>query len=134
MAWHAHIIPTLRNSSLFQKVALQGAKIRAWINLSLFLDLHYDPTTGSYSYAVIDLSLPYAGDKRLFGWDDFPHPGNPVLTNIPSYPHHFQRRQPDGHWDFSASIFSGHIEAEIPLVLDYLREYLASSISTNLDS
>ena len=48
---------------------------RATISETLFLDIHYDPTTPSYSYALIDLTSPHPGDKRILGWDDYPHEG-----------------------------------------------------------
>jgi hypothetical protein len=42
-----------------------GAKVRAMISNTLFLDIYYEPTTKSYSYGLIDLELPYKGDKRM---------------------------------------------------------------------
>ena len=45
------------------------------IYLRMFLDIFYDPTTKSYSYSLVDLELTYKGDKRIFGWDDYPHEG-----------------------------------------------------------
>lgn len=128
MAWHTAVLDQLRASRLFMGVELTGGKVRASLSLTRFLDIHFDPVSHSYSYALIDLTLPYPGDKRLFGWDDFPHPGVNVLAALPSHPHHFQIRQPDGRWQFSASPFRGQIEQEIPAVLAYLREYLARSV------
>jgi hypothetical protein len=120
--WHAAIIRILRDSGLFSDVQLAGGKIRAVISPTVFLDIHFDPTTSSYSYAVIDLTLPYAGDKRLFGWDDFPHPDFPDLVNMTSYPHHFQERLPDGSWQFHESGFRGKVENEIHEVLQVIRQ------------
>jgi len=124
MVWHAAIIRRLRESSLFADVRLLGGKIRAFIKDTLFLDLHFDPITGSYSYALIDLTMPFAGDKRVFGWDDFPHLGVPKLMALSSYPHHFQRRADDGRWQFAESSFRGDIHAEVEIILMYLRDYL----------
>lgn len=52
-----------------------GAKVRAVIDEARSFDIHYDPTTKGYSYALVDLRLPYPDDKQLFGWDDYPHEG-----------------------------------------------------------
>lgn len=120
--WHAAVIRTLQRSGLFTEVQLSGGKIRAMLTPTRFLDIHFDPTSGSYSYALIDLTLPYEGDKRLFGWDDFPHPGYVALTSLRSYPHHFQERLPEGGWKFAESSFHGDVENEILVVMDFLRE------------
>jgi hypothetical protein len=120
--WHAAVIRLLRESGLFSDVQLAGGKVRASINASIFLDVHLDPTTNSYSYAVINLTLTYAGDKRLFGWDDFPHPDCPALTSMMSYPHHFQERLPNGKWQFSESTFRGNVEDEILEVIRVIRQ------------
>ncbi len=60
--WHVGVIQLLRQSSLFSSVQLTGGKVRAWISETLFLDVHFDPLNHSYSYALIDLTLPYPGD------------------------------------------------------------------------
>jgi hypothetical protein len=86
--------------------------------------IHYDPTTKSYSYAFIDLGLSYPGDKRLFGWDDYPHEGVVEIERLKSYPHHFQRRAESGSWTFEASPMQGDIEHEIDIVITVLRGYL----------
>ena len=124
MSWQTGVLQHLRESDLFLEVSLVGGKIRAMIDNSRFLDIHYDPTSQSYSYALIDLRLPYPGDKRLFGWDDFPHPGDSSLENLSSYPHHFQERLADGSWQFTETHFRGNIETEIVEVLEYLHAYL----------
>lgn len=116
--WHASIVRMLRQSGLFTNVQLLGGKVRAFLSPTRFLDIHFDPTTKSYSYALIDLALPYAGDKRLFGWDDFPHPDHASLANFKNYPHHFQERLPDGKWQFSESTFRGDVENEIRQVIE----------------
>ena len=128
--WYTAVLATLTESGLFKSVALEGAKVRAILNENRFLDVHFDPETHSYSYAVIDLALPYAGDKRLFGWDDFPHPGNTDLESLPSHPHHFQSRTPDGAWQFMASSFRGDVADEMIEVISYLRSYLSGELST----
>ncbi len=128
MAWHTAVLAQLRASRLFTSVQITGGKVRASLSPTRFLDVHFDPVSRSYSYALIDVTLPYAGDKRLFGWDDFPHPGIEMLAALPTHPHHFQIRQPDGQWQFSASPFRGQIEQEMSIVLDYLRQYLARTV------
>jgi hypothetical protein len=55
MPWYKEVIEKLRGSHLFRDVQLVGGKVQ------------------SYSYALTDLRLAYPGDKRLFGWDDYPH-------------------------------------------------------------
>jgi hypothetical protein len=124
MSWHTGVLKQLSQSDLFIEINLVGGKIRAALDQTRFLDIHYDPASKSYSYALIDLKLIYPGDKRLFGWDDFPHPGDISLENLSTYPHHFQESLPDGRWQFAPTPFRGDIEAEIIAVLDYLRAYL----------
>lgn len=124
MVWHQVVLRRLETSRLFGEVGLVGAKVRAAIDEARFLDIHYDPTTESYSYALIDLGLPYAGDKRLFGWDDYPHEGVIEIEKLKSYPHHFQRRAEDGSWIFEASPMRGDIEHEIDIVIAVVRAYL----------
>jgi len=102
-AWYGSVLKSLRDSGLFVEVSLIGAKVRASLSETLFLDIHFDPTAGSYSYALIDLTAPYAGDKRIFGWDDYPHEGVEAIRRLPSYPHHFQRRAFNGQWIFEES-------------------------------
>jgi len=124
MVWHQVVLRRLETSRLFSEVSLVGAKVRAVIDEARFLDIHYDPTTKSYSYALIDLGLPYAGDKRLFGWDDYPHEGVVEIEKLKSYPHHFQRRAEDGGWIFEASPMRGDIEQEMDAVIAVVRAYL----------
>ena len=120
--WHASMIRILRESGLFSDVQLVGGKVRAFLSQTRFLDIHFDSTTSSYSYALIDLTLPYPGDKRLFGWDDFPHPHYAALTSLKSYPHHFQERLNDGTWQFSESTFRGDVENEIREIIETIRQ------------
>ncbi|MBI3360716.1 MAG: hypothetical protein HY023_06360 [Chloroflexi bacterium] len=127
MAWYTDVRTRLQNSELFIGVELVGGKVRATVDANRFLDIHFDPTTHSYSYALIDLSLPYPGDKRLFGWDDFTHPGDPDLSHLSSHPHHFQERTADGKWRFMPSEFRGNIEVEIETVIDRVRQFLGKS-------
>jgi len=124
MLWHKVALRRLEASGLFGEVGLVGAKVRAVIDEARFLDIHYDPTTESYSYALIDLGLPYAGDKRLFGWDDYPHEGVIEIEKLKSYPHHFQSRAQDGSWIFEASPMRGDIEHEMDTVIAVVRAYL----------
>jgi len=124
MAWHKVILRKLEASGLFAEVGLVGAKVRAVVDEARFLDIHYDPTTESYSYALIDLGLPYPGDKRLFGWDDYPHEGVIEIEKLKSYPHHFQRRAEDGSWIFEASPMRGDIEHEMDTVIAVVRAYV----------
>ncbi len=124
MVWHRVVLQRLETSGLFSEVGLVGAKVRAVVDRARFLDIHYDPTTKSYSYAFIDLGLPYPGDKRLFGWDDYPHEGAVEIKQLKSYPHHFQRRAEGGSWIFEASPMRGDIEHEMDIVIAVVRAYL----------
>jgi len=122
--WYKEVLDKLIASGLFSEVNLVGAKVRASLDETRFLDAHYDPTTHSYSYALIDLKLPHSGDKRVFGWDDYPHEGVSELQELESYPHHFQRRAEDGGWIFEASAMRGDIQDEIDAVIAALRDHL----------
>lgn len=122
--WHRRVVELLRESGVLADVTLVGAKIRASFGETLFLDIHYDPTTGSYSYALIDLTSPHAGDKRVLGWDDYPHEGVEHIRRLTSYPHHFQQRAADGAWQFQESPLHGDVEHEIELVLEMIKTHL----------
>jgi len=122
--WYKEVIEKLIASGLFTEVGLLGAKVRASLDETRFLDVHYDPTTQSYSYALIDLELPYPGDKRLFGWDDYPHEGVAQLHQLESHPHHFQRRAEDGGWIFEVSPMRGDIQDEVDAIIAALRDHL----------
>lgn len=52
--WHKSVLRQLHQSGLFREVILAGAKVRASLSETVFLDIHYDPTSGGYSYALID--------------------------------------------------------------------------------
>ena len=125
MIWYRTVIQKLEASDLFCEVSLMGAKVRAIIDTDQFLDIHYDPTTESYSYAFIDLTLPYAGDKRRFGWDDYPHEGVTEIEHLESYPHHFHRRARNGNWIFETSPMRGNIENEIDTIITTIENYLS---------
>ena len=122
--WYKEVIDKLLASGLFSDVSLLGAKVRASLDESRFLNVHYDPTSQSYSYALIDLELPYGGDRRLFGWDDYPHEGVAELQALESYPHHFQQRAKHGGWIFEASPMRGDVQVEIEAVIAALQEHL----------
>jgi len=124
MSWYKSVLQKLEEAGIFAEVKVIGAKVRAVVDETTFLDIHYDPTTKSYSYALIDLKLPYGGDKRVFGWDDYPHEGVKEIEALKSYPHHFQRRR-EGDWIFEESGMRGDIEAEIEAVIVEVRSYLA---------
>jgi hypothetical protein len=121
--WHRAVAEKLRTCGLFNQVNLVGAKIRAILDGTCFLDIHFDPATRSYSYAFIDLRLPYPGDKRLFGWDDYPHENVEAIRQLESYPHHFQQRKADGSWIFTASPMRGDIENEIDIVIKMVKAH-----------
>ena len=122
--WHRTVAEKLRTCGLFREVHLVGAKVRAVLDDVRFLDIHFDPATRSYSYAFIDLRRPYPGDKRLFGWDDYPHEDVIPIRQLESYPHHFQRRGEDGAWIFEPSSMRGDIEHEIALVIATVKTHL----------
>lgn len=122
--WHRPVTKKLRASGLFSSITLVGAKIRASVDDARFLDIYFDPTSRSYSYALIDLGLPYPGDKRLFGWDDYPHEGVEELQKLANHPHHFQRWGKDGRWIFEPSAMRGEIEWGIEIVIAAVRNYL----------
>lgn len=124
MTWHGPVVKRLRESSLFADVSLTGAKVRASLSETLFLDIHFNPSTGSCSYALIDLTLPHPGDKRILGWDDYPHEGIQAIQDLSSFPHHLQRRAPSGAWIFEESEMRGDIESEMSVVLDTLSAHL----------
>jgi len=86
----------------FQGHHFVGAKLRAVIDENRFLEIYFDPTTKSKSYGLVDLKPPYTGDKRILGWDDYPHEGVKEIRELKSYPHHFQRRK-DEEWTFEES-------------------------------
>ena len=54
--------------------------------------------------------------------------GGKEKENLASHPHHFQERMPDGEWRFRESSFRGDIETEIPIVLNYIKEFLESTL------
>ncbi|MCS6937439.1 MAG: DUF6516 family protein [Candidatus Bipolaricaulota bacterium] len=124
--WYVTVKAKLERSRLFRHVEIIGAKVRASISADLFLDIYYDPISRSYSYALVDTSLP--GDKRLFGWDDYPHEHVPEIRRLTSYPHHFQHRQ-GSRWIFEESPMRGDVEREISLVIRHLRAYLKQRAS-----
>jgi hypothetical protein len=125
--WHAGVMRLLRESGLFVSVQLSGGKVRAMLSETRFVDIHFDPTSRSYSYALIDLTLTDPGDKRILGWDDYPYPGLPDLAKLASSPHHFQERLTDGSWMFAESTFRGEIENELAVVLAVINEYLCKT-------
>lgn len=124
MTWHKAVIVKLEASGMFRSVNLVGGKVRASLDAARFLDIHFDPKTRSYSYALIDLTLPFPGDKRVFGWDDYPHEGIAELRQLATHPHHFQRRASDGKWIFEPSPMRGDITLEIALVVATIEKYL----------
>ena len=109
--WYKAVIETLQASGLFSEVSLVGAKVRASLDETRFLDIHLDPTTRSYSYALIDLRLPYPGDKRVFGWDDYPHQGVVEIQHLERYPHHFQPSPMQGDIEFDKRLEFCHISS-----------------------
>ncbi|NBD34535.1 MAG: hypothetical protein GVY30_00885 [Chloroflexi bacterium] len=124
MAWYRVVLHKLEISGLFREVNLVGAKIRAIVDVVQFLDIYFAPVSESYSYAFIDLRLPYPGDKRLFGGDDYPHEGVTEIEQLEGYPHHFHRRDEDGDWIFESSPMRGDIVNEIDTVTVVVQEYL----------
>ncbi|MDI6655436.1 MAG: DUF6516 family protein [Candidatus Hydrothermarchaeota archaeon] len=123
MAWYRIAKQKLEASGIFKEVLIVGAKIRAVVSETLFLEIYYDPTTKSYSYGLVDLTLPYPGDKRIFGWDDYPHEGVKEMKRLKSYPHHFQRRDKE-KWVFEESLMRGNVEKEIDIIIKAVSKYL----------
>ena len=76
--------------------------------------------------ALIDQTLPYPGDKRVFGWDDYPHKNVPEIKQLESFPHHFQKRNKEG-WIFEESPMRGNVKGEMDLVIKMVKEYLKTS-------
>lgn len=125
-SWYREVRTQLEGSGLFTEVEIVGAKVRGWITKELYLDVYYDPTSRSYSYALIDQGLRYPGDRRLFGWDDYPHESVEEIKRLKSYPHHFQRRE-GARWIFEESPMRGDVCKEIGLVLEKIGTYLRAS-------
>lgn len=123
MIWYQEVIQKLNATGIFKECLVIGAKVRATISDTMFIDLYYDPTTKSYSYGFVDLELPYKGDKRIFGWDDYPHEGVEEMKKLKSYPHHFQSRKGD-KWVFEESTMRGDIIKDIEVVIKTVSEYL----------
>ncbi len=126
MIWYRGVIQKLNATGVFKECIIIGAKVRAMISETLFLDIYYDPTTKSYSYGLIDLELPYKGDKRIFGWDDYPHEGVEELRKLKSYPHHFQFRKND-KWVFEESPMRGDMLKDTEVIIKTISEYLRST-------
>ena len=125
MVWYRGVKQRLEDSKIFKEVLIVGAKVRAVISDTVFLEIYYDPTTKSYSYGLVDLKLPHKGDKRVFGWDDYPHEGVEKIKGLKTHPHHFQHREGD-KWIFKESPMQGDITKEIDIVLNTVLEYLKS--------
>lgn len=123
MVWYRTVKQKLEASGIFKEVLIVGAKIRAVISETLFLEIYHDPTTKSYSYGLVDLNLPNSGDKRIFGWDDYPHEGVEEIRRLKSYPHHFQRRKRE-RWVFEESQMRGNVEKEIDTIIKAVSKYL----------
>lgn len=123
MSWYKAVLQELRQANFIAEVKIVGAKVRALVDETTFLDIHHDRVSKGYSYALIDLKLPYPGDKRVFGRDDYPHEGIKEIKSMKSYPRHFQRRR-EGGWIFEESEMRGDVEAEIETVIAQVKAYL----------
>lgn len=121
--WYRIVVQALDAGDLFIEISLIGSKVRAGVDVTRFLDIHDDPTSRSYSSAFIDLELPYPGDKRLFGWDDYPHEGVSEIEQLASYPHHFHRRAEDGSWIFEAASTRGDLAHDLDEVIDVVADH-----------
>jgi len=133
MIWYQEVVQQLNATGIFKECLIIGAKVRAMISETIFLDIYYDPTTKSYSYGLVDLGLPYKGDKRIFGWDDYPHEGVGEMKKLKSYPHHFQSRK-DDKWIFEESPMRGDIMKDIEVVIKTISEYLQSAKTKTTDT
>ena len=124
MAWHGEVRAKLKKYGVFKDVMVTGAKIRAVIDENRFLEIYFDPTTKSYSYGLVHLRLPYPSDKRIFGWDDYPHESVKEIRKLKSYPHHFQHRK-DDEWTFEESPMKGDVVNEVDKIMKVVLKYLA---------
>lgn len=125
MSWYRGVIEKLEVSGIFADVEVIGAKVRGIIKKDLYLDIYYDPKTCSYSYALIDRALPFPGDKRVFGWDDYPHENVNEIKELESYPHHFQKRKKGQKgWTWQESQMRGELPEELDVVIDEIKSYL----------
>ena len=122
-SWYQQVRTRLESSGIFVRIEVIGAKVRAFIREELYVDIYYDPTTSSYSYALIDQTLPDPGDKRVFGWDDYPHESVPEIKRMKSYPHHFQKRS-QGRWIFEESSMRGDVKREMYFVIKAVKDHL----------
>lgn len=124
MSWHRRVREKLKKYNVFKEVSVIGVKIRGVIDENRFLEIYFDPNTKSYSYGLVDLRLPYPGDKRVLGWDDYPHEGIEEIGKLRSYPHHFQRRK-DDEWVFQESPMSGDVVNEVDKIMKVVLKYVA---------
>lgn len=125
MIWYRIVKQKLEACGVFRGVSIIGAKIRANVDDTVFLEMYFDPCTKSYSYGLVDLSLPYPDDKRVLGWDDYPHEGVKDIKHLKNYPHHFQQRVKN-KWVFEESPMRGNIEKETDIVIKVIMGYLRS--------
>jgi hypothetical protein len=58
------------------------------------------------------------------GRDDYAHEGVTELESLPTFSHHFQRRDAAGRWSFEPSQMRGQVDVEIDTVISTVREYL----------
>ena len=57
-SWHQEGSNQPRSVGYLCWCEIIGAKVRGVISKELYVDIYYDPTTSSYSYALIDQTLP----------------------------------------------------------------------------
>ncbi|MCK4424756.1 hypothetical protein KAU93_03645 [Candidatus Bathyarchaeota archaeon] len=124
MSWHRRVKEKLKKYNVFKEVSVVGAKTRGVIDDNRFLEIYFDPSTKSYSYGLVDLRLPYPGDKRVLGWDDYPHEGVEEISKLRSYPHHFQHRK-DDEWVFQESPMRGDVVNEVDKMMKVVLKYVA---------
>lgn len=75
------------------------------------------------------LSFLNPGDKRLFGWDDYPHEGVIKTEQLESYPHHHHRPDENGCLIFEASSMRGDLTSDINTVVEVVKAYLQADHS-----
>ena len=73
-SWYQQVRTRLDSSGIFVRIEVIGAKVRAFIREELYVDIYYDPTTSSYSYALIDQTKLRLIQMYIMGSQSLPEP------------------------------------------------------------